>query len=196
MVEAGHSRRAIQRQLGMTGRTVKRYADAAKPEDLFAGQWRTRTSVLDEHETYLDGRRNEGRTSAWKLREGMVPLGCQGSYQRVRAYLYQRRISPRPVAASPPSSRTVAGWVLGRPEDLSGTEHLPLTNARANCPEIDARTRHVRSFATMLTERLPDWLAAARQDNLPSLHILAAGIRRDRGPAGTATRPRGLESSP
>lgn len=40
LVEAGHSRRAIQRQLGMTSRTVKRYADAAKPEDLFTGHGR------------------------------------------------------------------------------------------------------------------------------------------------------------
>ncbi|WP_326718282.1 transposase [Streptomyces sp. NBC_00243] len=36
----------------------------------------------------------------------------------------------------------------------------------------------------MLTERqgqrLPDWLDAVRQDDLPSLHTLAAGIDRDR----------------
>ncbi|MFD3869476.1 transposase [Streptomyces sp. NPDC058623] len=53
-----------------------------------------------------------------------------------------------------------------------------------NCPEIDALARHVRSFATMLTERqgerLPNWLAAVRRDDLPSLHTLAAGIDRDR----------------
>ncbi|MBP2579569.1 transposase [Streptomyces sp. PvR006] len=29
-------------------------------------------------------------------------------------------------------------------------------------------------------ERLPQWLDAVRQDNLPSLHTLAAGIDRDR----------------
>ncbi|MEV5880143.1 transposase [Streptomyces sp. NPDC052101] len=29
-------------------------------------------------------------------------------------------------------------------------------------------------------ERLPDWLDAVRQDDLPSLHTLAAGIDRDR----------------
>ncbi|GAB2744557.1 hypothetical protein GCM10027072_45630 [Streptomyces bullii] len=49
---------------------------------------------------------------------------------------------------------------------------------------VDALTWHLRSFATMLTERkgerLPDWLGAVRQDNLPSLHTLAAGIDRDR----------------
>ncbi|MFI5774805.1 transposase [Streptomyces sp. NPDC051658] len=167
----------------MTSRTVKRYADAAKPEDLFTGQWQTRASVLDKYKPYLDDRWNEGRTNAWKLWEEIVPLGYQGSYQRVRAYLRQKRTSPRPVTARPPSPRAVAGWVLRRPETLSETEHLNLKNVRAHCPEIDALTRHVRSFATMLTERqgerLPDWLAAVRQDDLPRLHTLAAGIDRD-----------------
>ncbi|MFF1650931.1 transposase [Streptomyces sp. NPDC058240] len=184
LVEARHSRRAIQRQLGMTSRTVKRYADAAKPEDLFTGQWQTRTPVLDEYEPYLDDRWNAGCTNAWKLWEEIVPLGYKGSYQRVRAYLRQKRTSPRPVTARPPSPRTVGGWVLRRPETLSESEHLHLKNVRANRPEIDALTRHVRSFATMLTERqgerLPDWLAAVRHDDLPSLHTLAAGIDRDR----------------
>ncbi|MFI7360433.1 ISL3 family transposase [Streptomyces avidinii] len=184
LVEAGHSRRAIQRQLGMTSRTVKRYADAAKPEDLFTGLWQTRTSVLDEYKTHLDDRWKEGCTNAWKLWEEIVPLGYQGSYQRVRAYLRLKRTSPRPSTARPPSPRAVAAWVLRRPETLSETEHLHLKNVRANCPEIDSLTRHVRSFATMLTERqgerLLDWLDAVRQDDLPSLHTLAAGIERDR----------------
>ncbi|MET7370878.1 ISL3 family transposase [Streptomyces sp. NPDC005566] len=102
LVEAGHSRRAIQRQLGMTSRTVKRYADAGRPEDLFTGQWQTRTSVLDEYKTYLDDRWNEGHTNAWKLWEEIVPLGYQGSYQRVRAYLRLKRTSPGPVTARRP----------------------------------------------------------------------------------------------
>ncbi|MFI9496184.1 ISL3 family transposase [Streptomyces halstedii] len=184
LVEAGHSRRAIQRQLGMTSRTVKRYADAARPEDLFIGQWQARRSVLDEYKPYLDDRWNEGGTNAWKLWEEIVPLGYTGSYQRVRAYLRQKRTSPGPVTARPPSPRIVAGWVLRRPASLSETEQLRLKHVRANCPEIDALTKHVRSFATMLTERrgelLPDWLTAVRQDDLPSLHTLAAGIDRDR----------------
>ncbi|MFJ8009525.1 hypothetical protein [Streptomyces fagopyri] len=59
-----------------------------------------------------------------------------------------------------------------------------MKDVRANRPEIDALTRHVRRFATLLTERQgerpPNWLAAVRQDDLPSLHTLAAGIDRDR----------------
>lgn len=53
-----------------------------------------------------------------------------------------------------------------------------------HCPELDALTGDVRSFGQMLTERqgerLPQWLDAVRQDDLPGLHTLAAGIDRDR----------------
>jgi transposase len=112
-----------------------------------------------------------------------VPLGYKGSYQRVHAYLHKKRTSPRPVTARPPSPRTVSGWILRRPETLTERDQLQLKTVRNQCPELDALTRHVRSFATMLTdrqgERLPEWLDAVRQDDLPSLHTLATGIDRD-----------------
>ncbi|MEX1658453.1 transposase [Streptomyces pseudovenezuelae] len=183
LLEAGHSRRSIQRQLGMTWRPVKQLADAAAPEELFTGQRQNRPSVLDGYKPYLDDRWNEGFTNAWKPWEEIVPLGYKGSYQRVRAYLHKKRTSPRPVTARPPSPRTVAGWILRRPEVLTEPERLQLNAVRTHCPELDALTRHVRSFAVMLTERqgerLPDWLNAGRQDDLPSLHTLAVGIDRD-----------------
>ncbi|MEW1912554.1 transposase [Kitasatospora sp. NPDC085895] len=168
----------------MTYRTVKALADAVTPEDLFQGQWQSRPSVLDDYKPYLDDRWSEGCTNAWKLWEEIVPLGYKGSYQRVRAYLRLKRTSPQPVTAQPPSPRTVAGWILRRPTALSEAEQIQLKTVLAHCPELDALTRHVRSFAVMLTERqgerLPDWLDAVRQDDLPSLHTLAAGIDRDR----------------
>ncbi|MFI0813796.1 transposase [Streptomyces echinatus] len=84
----------------------------------------------------------------------------------------------------PPSPRAVAGWILRHPDTLTTSEQLELKAIRTHCPELDALTRHVRSFAAMLTgrqgEHLPDWLDAVRQDDLPSLHTLAAGIDRDR----------------
>lgn len=67
--------------------TVKRFSDAAEPEDLFTGQWQNRPSLLDNYKPYLDDRWNEGFTNAWKPWEEIVPLGYKGSYQRVRAYL-------------------------------------------------------------------------------------------------------------
>ncbi|MFF4429752.1 ISL3 family transposase [Streptomyces sp. NPDC001513] len=184
LLDAGHSKRSVARQLGMSQNTVLRFSRADAPEDLFDGQWQNRASVLDEYKTYLDDRWNEGCTNAWKLWEEIVPLGYRGSYQRVRAYLHKKRTSPRPVTARPPSPRAVAGWILRHPDTLTESEQLQLKNVRTHCPELDALTRHVRSFAAMLTgrqgERLPDWLDAVRQDDLPSLHTLAAGIDRDR----------------
>ncbi|MEU0625355.1 hypothetical protein ABZ329_31385 [Streptomyces rubiginosohelvolus] len=146
----------------MTWRTVKQPADAAAPEELFTGQWQNRPSILDDYKPNLDDRWNEGCTNAWKLRQETVPLGYKGSYQRVRAYLHKKRTSPRPEAARPPSPRTVAGWILRRPETLPEPEQLLLKAVRTHCPETDALTRHVRAFAVILTERqserLPDWL--------------------------------------
>lgn len=59
---------------------------------------------------------------------------------------------------------------------------------------LHALTRHVQSFAVMLTQRqgehLSAWLDAVRQDDLPSLHTLAAGIDRDLSAVTTGlTRP-------
>ncbi|WP_371604936.1 transposase (plasmid) [Streptomyces sp. NBC_01220] len=185
MLEAGHSRRAIGRQLHMTRRTVKSLADAARPEDLFRGQWQyNRTSALDEYKPYLDERWDEGCTNAWKLWEEIAPLGYRGSYGIVSAYLRKKRTSPRPVTAQPPAPRAVTRWILSRPDTLTELEQLRLKAILAECPELNAVAGHVRFFARMLTERqgerLPQWLDAVRQDDLPSLHSLAAGIDRDR----------------
>ncbi|MFB7512912.1 hypothetical protein [Streptomyces sp. NPDC056144] len=150
----------MARQLGMSQNTVLRFSRADAPEDLFDLQWQNRASVLDEYKTYLDDRWNEGCTNAWKLWKEIVSLGYRGSYQRVRAYLHKKRTSPRPVTARPPSPRAVAGWILRHPDTLTESEQLQLKNVRTQCPEVDALTRHVRSFAAMLTgrqgERLPD----------------------------------------
>ncbi|MFD7499232.1 hypothetical protein ACFV8T_44535 [Streptomyces sp. NPDC059832] len=48
----------------MTSRTVKLFADAAAPEDLFHGQWQGRPSKLDAFKPYLDDRWNQGCTNA------------------------------------------------------------------------------------------------------------------------------------
>ncbi|MFJ2562654.1 transposase [Streptomyces sp. NPDC094154] len=60
---------------------------------------------------------------------------------------------------------------------------MKLKSVLAGCPELDALTRHVRSFGQMLTqrqgERLPDWIAAVRADELPSLHTFISGLERD-----------------
>jgi hypothetical protein len=69
-----------------------------------------------------------------------------------------------------------------------------------DCSELDALTGHVRSFATMLIERqgerLPDWLDAVRQDDLPSLHTSPRASTATATPSSPASLcPGGLASS-
>ncbi|MFK4221393.1 transposase [Streptomyces sp. NPDC020880] len=50
-------------------------------------------------------------------------------------------------------------------------------------PELDALAGHVRTFEQRLIqlrgERLPEWIAAVRADDLPSLHTFINGLERD-----------------
>ncbi|MFH8411434.1 hypothetical protein ACH4FX_42765 [Streptomyces sp. NPDC018019] len=64
------------------------------------------------------------------------------------------------MTARPPPPRVVAGWILRHPDTLSESGQLQPKAVRTHCPELDALTRHTRSFVAMLTglqgERLPD----------------------------------------
>ncbi|MEU7071395.1 transposase [Streptomyces narbonensis] len=183
LLAAGHSRRSIQRQLGMTYRTVQRLADAATPEDLFQGQWQNRRTKLDDFKPYLHERWAEGCTNAWTLWEEIKTHGYRGGYGAVRAYLRPLRTTPTAPAARPPSPRTVAGWILTHPDTLPESDRLKLKSVLAHCPELDALTGHVRAFGRMITElqgdRLTQWIEAVRADDLPSLHTFVNGLERD-----------------
>ncbi|MGW2280264.1 ISL3 family transposase [Streptomyces sp. NPDC001770] len=102
----------------------------------------------------------------------------------IRPYFRTKRLAADPATAPPPSPRTVVGWILRHPDSLSEGEQLRPKAVLADCPELEALTGHVRSFAQIFTERqgqrLPEWFDAVRRDDLPDLHTLAAGIDRDR----------------
>ncbi|MGP3989255.1 ISL3 family transposase [Streptomyces sp. 3N207] len=182
LLAEGHSRRAIGRQLHMTHRTVKRLADAAAPEDLFQGQWQNRATKLDDFKPYLHERWAEGCTNAWTLWEEIKAHGYAGGYGTVRACLLPLRRSAS-ADTRPPTPRTVARWILTHPDALPETDRLKLKSVLVHCPELDALTSHVRSFAQMLTQlqgdRLIEWMAAVHADDLPSMHTFINGLERD-----------------
>ncbi|MFE4255005.1 transposase [Streptomyces sp. NPDC056910] len=164
----------------LTCRTVKLLADATTPEDLFHGQWQGRPSVLDEYgPTWTTaGTRGapthgrHGRRSCHSATKAatseFAPTSAPNAFRSTRA----------------PHPRPVAGWILRHPDSLCEFEQLRLKAVLTHCPELETLTGHVHSFAQILTERqgqrLPEWLDAVRQDDLPGLHTLAAGIDRDR----------------
>ncbi|MFE6900656.1 transposase [Streptomyces sp. NPDC057717] len=167
-----------------TCRTGKLLADATTPEDLFHGQWQGDPPPLDEYRPYLDYRWNHGCTNAWKAWEEIVPLGYKGSCQRVRAYFRTKRLSVDPGTCPPPSSRTVAGWILRHPDSLCKVEQLRpkavLTHGPNWKPSPDMSTPFAQTLTERQGQRLPEWPDAVRHDDLPGLHTLAAGIDRDR----------------
>ncbi|MEV8534697.1 ISL3 family transposase [Streptomyces sp. NPDC051211] len=183
LLEAGHSRRSIARQLGMGLSTVQRFAHARTPEALFQGQWQDRPTKLDTFKPYLHQRWQDGFTNAWKLWEEITDRGYQGGYAAVRDYLRPLRTVPHTPAIRPPSARTVSSWILTHPDALPDENQLRMKIAVAHCPELEALAGHVRSFGQMLTRReghlTQDWIAAVRADDLPGLHSFANGLERD-----------------
>ncbi|MFI5809229.1 transposase [Streptomyces sp. NPDC051561] len=185
LLAAGHSKRSVARQLGMTLNTIMRFSRAGSPEDMFTGQWQGRATRLDDFKPYLDQRWQEGCTNAWKLWEEIKEQGYPRGYNTVRAYVSSTlRDKPRPVGPRPPSARAVTRWLLTHPDTLRENERLQLKAVLAYCPELNALAQHVRSFAHMLTnlqgDRLPDWIeAASATTDLPSLRHFAQHLLRD-----------------
>jgi transposase len=69
------------------------------------------------------------------------------------------------------------------PDHLDPADRSQLTAVLGACPELHALARHVRDFADLMNkhrgDRLTDWMHAVDADNLPHLHSLTIGLRRD-----------------
>ncbi|MFE2498935.1 transposase [Streptomyces scopuliridis] len=145
-------------------------------------QNQNRPTKLDDFKPYLHELWAEGCTNAWTLWEEIKEHGYAGGYGTVRAYLRSLR-GPTPTDTCPPTPRTVNRWILTHPDSLPETERLKLKSVLVHCPELEALTRHVRTFAQMLTQlqggRIREWMAAVRADDLPSMHTFINGLERD-----------------
>ncbi|MEV8318369.1 ISL3 family transposase [Streptomyces sp. NPDC059900] len=185
LLAAGHSKRSVARQLGMTLNTILRFSRATTPEEMFTGQWQSRPTRLDAYKPYLDQRWQEGCTNAWKLWEEIKDQGYPRGYSTVRDYVNRTlRGKPQPVGPRPPSARVVTRWILTHPDALPEGDRVQLKAVLANCPELAALTEHVRSFAHMLTQlhghQLPAWIdTATATPDLPSLRRFAQHLERD-----------------
>ncbi|WP_342354250.1 ISL3 family transposase [Streptomyces inhibens] len=185
LLAAGHSKRSVTRQLGMTLNTILRFSRAATAEEMFTGQWQSRATRLDDYKPYLDQRWQEGCSNAWKLWEEIREQGYPCGYASVRAYVSRTlRGKPQPVGPRPPSARAVTRWILTHPDALPEGDRLQLKAVLANCPELTALAEHVRSFGHMVAhlqgDQLPTWIEAATSTTeLPSLRSFAQHLERD-----------------
>ena len=186
-LDQGRSQRAVAQELGLARGTVRRFANAATPEELSMGKWQNLPSILDAYKPYLHQRWQEGCTNARTLFEEIKSAGFSGQCTIVREYLRPLRsgLDPAARASKPPSVRDVTGWITKHPDSLTSEDTLKIKNILARCPQLSTAAEHVRSFAEMMRDRaghqLTEWLTEAHASDLPELQSFVVGVRSDLG---------------
>lgn len=180
----GASLNAISRELGLAFRTARKYATATGVDELLAPTL-GRFSKLDEFKPYLTCRWNEGCTNAAQLLAEIKAQGFTGSRRAVQGWLKPLRghHNVRQEPCPPPKPRRVTGWIMTHPDRLDTEDKARLEQILARCPELADAAEHVRSFATMMTNRnghlLDDWITTTEAGDSPHLAAFATGLRRD-----------------
>jgi hypothetical protein len=180
----GHGIRTIARHLGWGRHTVQRYARAKTWQELADGRWQApRASMLDPFKPRLHQRTDEGCGNVAQLFREISSLGYTGSYSTVRDYLDQHRPGKAPLPPAPPTVREVTGWLTRHPDSLTEDEQPQLKALLERCPELQAASGHVRTFATMVTQLtgqdLPQWISDVRAAELPGMSSFAKGLEQD-----------------
>ncbi|MFE6849137.1 ISL3 family transposase, partial [Streptomyces sp. NPDC057686] len=185
LLENGVALREIARRLGLARNTVRRLAHATDPDELLAGKWTGRASILDPYKPYIHQRWAQGCTVARRLFEELRERGYPGGEQVVKAYVRKLR-EAFPHADPPrrkPSTRDVTGWITRHPDSLDEDQVQRLKEVLTRCPDLDRTAEHVRAFAEMMNDRhghrLKDWITRVRADSIPALQTFAAGLEQD-----------------
>lgn len=182
----GASLSEIGRQLDLERGTVRRFARASSVEELLV-KATNRASVLDGYTQHLSARFAAGETNATVLHTELTALGFTGSVQTIRRWLHPLRTTvtaaPQPIRPAVPKPRHITRWIMTDPERLADDQNSQLEAVLASCPELQAVAGHVRDFADLMNkhhgDRLPEWMQRVQADNLPHLHSLVIGLRRD-----------------
>ncbi|MFJ9968531.1 ISL3 family transposase [Streptomyces avermitilis] len=192
LLSEGKSLAAIGRQLRLDHSTVRRFARAQSLDELLV-KATNRTSILDEHKPYLHERWREGCHDIPQLHHELRARGFTGSIQCLRRYFqpFKKPNSPKPKippAPAPqprpaPKPRRIVRWIMTNPGRLTDADAAELKEIRAACPHLDATASHVRDFAAMMRDLrgndLPAWMDRVLADDLPALHSLVNGMKRD-----------------
>ncbi|UXX97302.1 hypothetical protein N7U49_46500 [Streptomyces sp. AD2-2] len=188
----GKTLAAIRRELRLDHSTVRRFARARSLDELLV-KATNRATLLDAYKPHLHQRWTDGCHSIPHLHRELRAQGFTGGIQCVRRYfrpfkkpdstLLKDPPGPPPAPRPAPKPRRVVRWIMTNPEHLAETDAAELREIRTACPELDAAARHVRHFATMMCDHrsslLTAWLDWVLADDLPALHSLVNGLRRD-----------------
>jgi transposase len=185
---AGASLAAICRELDLDLGTVRRFARAATVDELLVKAV-NRVSVLDGYTAHLAAGYATGTTNAVALHQQIQALGYTGGVQPVRRWLRPLRqadpTAPPATATRPeiPKPRHIVRWIMTDEGRLTTEQRASLDQVLAACPHLTAAAGHVRDFAKIMATRtghqLDAWMTAVAASDLPALHSLLVGLRRD-----------------
>ncbi|MFM9477361.1 MULTISPECIES: ISL3 family transposase [Streptomyces] len=184
LLDQGVGLRAIARQLGLARNTVRRFANAADPDELLVGRWTGRTSILDPYKPHLHQRWAEGCTVARRLFEEVRERGYTGGESVVKKYVAKLRENfPHDPPRKAPSTRDVTSWLTRHPDRLTDDQAQQLKTILTRCTALDRTSHHVRAFAELMNDRqgkhLDQWIASVQADDLPALHTFVTGLGQD-----------------
>jgi transposase len=194
LVRQGVSGRGIERRLGISRETVRRYVQAgAFPEIASRAKG---PSILDPFRPYLEQRWDEGCRKGQVLLQELQARGYRGGNTLVAGAIAELRratkalaiptVAPAKKKAPPPrplAPRSVRWWFARDPDDLTAEEKRDLNHVCTRCAEAQAVYELAQRFGRMVRERRPEDLAAWLDDARSGpreLRTLAGGLERDR----------------
>ncbi|MFD4956808.1 ISL3 family transposase [Streptomyces sp. NPDC058451] len=184
LLDDGSTLEEICRTLQLDRSTVRRFARATSLDELLV-KATNRSTILDEYMPHLHQRWNEGCHNSAQLYQEIVALGFAGSVQTVLRYLrpFKTATTAPPARRPAPRPRRIVRWIMTDPGNLTADDAADLKEIRTSCPELDTVTHHVRDFAAMMRDlrgdQLPAWMERVIADDLPALHSLVNGMKRD-----------------
>lgn len=207
LLQAGHSKRAIARELNLSPMTVYDYL-RLDPQKI-PRRSHASSSTLDPFLPYLNQRWADGCHNTMALWREIKEQGYPSTARMVRVWTHQQRTEPSPstpkrfrVTKQPESaesietpssrsersrtssSRQFAWLLLKEPDSLTPGEQAVWQKIQEVCPDL-ARVRKLGGeFRQMVRERkvaaLENWLLQTRQSGFPELVQFAEGILRDK----------------
>ena len=183
LLDAGVGLLDCTRRLQLSLNTVKRYARAAEPDRLRPVP-KYRATLVDPYRDYLRERREvDPAVPVARLLEEIRALGYPGSSNLLYRYINQGRVEAdrRPI-----SPTRLTKLILTDPANLGPDKRNQVAHLTNACAEMTALVRAAHSFAPLLrpepgnADRLKDWIACVRTEDLPHLHAFARGLDQDR----------------
>jgi hypothetical protein len=201
--QRGWTVRRIAREVGVSERTVNRWAAAGRfPERKRRAEARR---LLGAHRPYLERRWAEGCHTVARLCRELRDRGYTGSCTLVYGYAACLRTGipppgslpaePAAAAAAQARSPREVGWLLLRPAaQLAATDHQYVEAVRQADPVLAAAVDLTRAFAATVRGRQPDrleeWLRTAHASGIAEFQGMAAGLERDQAAVAAALSER------